>query len=164
MEYIEGLTLKERLSREPMEIEAVLDIGIQIADALNEARKKNVMHRDIKSANILVTDSNHVKVLDFGLATRYLSDDGAESEVNTITTLTEPGTLIGTVAYMSPEQALGKPLDHRTDIFSFGVVLYEMLAGRLPFSGNSQQEMIDALACTRVLRPWLATTTTLLTS
>ncbi len=145
MEYCEGITLQQRLAQGPMELDEVLDIGIQIADALEEARKKKIVHRDIKSSNILLSDRKQVKVLDFGLAKQIISPHQDLSEASTAAKLTESGVVVGTVAYMSPEQALGKQVDHRTDIYSFGVVLYEMLTGRLPFSGNSTPELLDAI-------------------
>jgi len=143
MEYVEGATLRERIQARPMEIGETLDIGIQIADALDEARKRNIVHRDIKSTNILLTSRNQAKVLDFGLAKAFDAKAGAEGA--TATELTQPGGVVGTVSYMSPEQALGKPLDHRSDIFSFGVVLYEMVTGRLPFAEGSSQEILNTI-------------------
>jgi serine/threonine protein kinase len=143
MEYVEGVTLRERIQARPMEIGEILDIGIQIADALDEARKKNIVHRDIKSANILLTPRDQAKVLDFGLAKAFDAEAGAEGA--TATELTQPGGVVGTVSYMSPEQALGKPLDHRSDIFSSGVVLYEMITGRLPFAEGSSQEILNTI-------------------
>jgi TolB-like protein len=141
MEYVEGVTLRERLSAQPLSIEEALEIGIQIADALDQARKRDLVHRDIKSANIMLAARNHVKVLDFGLAKQVRAQPPA-AEAPTATGLTQEGVVIGTVAYMSPEQALGRAVDHRSDIFSFGVVLYEMLTGRLPFAGPSTQEQL----------------------
>ena len=146
MEYVEGETLRERLRRSPITVQEVLETGIQIADALDEARKKNIVHRDIKSGNILLTSRGQVKILDFGLA-KQLRDDTKQdwSQELTDAHLTQTGDVRGTAAYMSPEQALGKAVDHRSDIFSFGIVLYEMLAGRLPFQGNSTTEVVDSI-------------------
>jgi serine/threonine protein kinase len=143
MEYVEGATLRDRIQARPMETEAILDIGIQVADALDEARRKNIVHRDIKSANILITSRNQAKILDFGLAKAFEAKGGGEAA--TATELTQPGGIVGTVSYMSPEQALGKALDHRSDIFSFGVVLYEMITGRLPFAAGSSQQILDII-------------------
>jgi eukaryotic-like serine/threonine-protein kinase len=146
MEYVEGRTLRDRIASEPMALPEVLDIGIQIADALDEARKKNIVHRDIKSVNILLTARGHVKILDFGLAKQLKTiSDTSASDSPTESSLSSSGDVRGTAAYMSPEQALGRSIDHRSDIFSFGVVIYEMLAGRLPFSGNSTTEVVDAI-------------------
>ncbi len=144
MEYIEEMSLVERIRDGPVETQEAIEIGIQIADALEEARKKNIVHRDIKSSNILLTNRKQVKLLDFGLA-KMMESSAELSHLSTETRLTESGILMGTVSYMSPEQALGHSVDHRSDIFSFGVVLYEMLTARLPFSGSTQTEVIDAV-------------------
>jgi serine/threonine protein kinase len=144
MEYIEGSSLMERIRAGPLETQEALEIGIQIADALEEARKKNVVHRDIKSLNILLTPRKQVKLLDFGLAKTTVTSSEL-SHASTESRLTESGMVMGTVSYMSPEQALGHAVDHRSDIFSFGVVLYEMLTSKLPFSGSTQTEVIDAV-------------------
>ena len=143
MEYVDGVSLKERLTGPALTVTEVLAIGIQIADALNEARQKQIVHRDLKPANILLTARGRIKVLDFGLA-KQLSDHGAESRVTT-EGLTEAGVVLGTAAYMSPEQALGREVDHRSDIFSFGVVLYELLTGRRPFDRQSSPELLNAI-------------------
>lgn len=146
MEYVEGKTLRARIAAEPIPIPEVLDIAIQIADALEEARTQNIIHRDIKSLNILLTPRGRVKVLDFGLAKQLRPSGMIDwSGETTQASLSQSGDVRGTPAYMSPEQALGKKVDHRSDIFSFGVVLYEMLTGRLPFTGSSTTEIVDAI-------------------
>ncbi|HEY7161932.1 MAG TPA: protein kinase, partial [Acidobacteriota bacterium] len=147
MEYVEGDTLRHYVSSREVSIQEVLDIAIQIADALDEAHKKNVIHRDIKTSNVLLTPRKFVKILDFGLAKQLPRFKGDHlSDTSTDSLLTGPGNPIrGTTAYMSPEVILGKQVDNRSDIFSFGVVLYEMLTGRLPFTGNSTAEMMDEI-------------------
>ena len=145
MEYVEGQTLAVRISGRPVPIAEIVDIGIQVADALDEAHRKGITHRDIKPANLMLTSRGQVKVLDFGLAKVTLPEGQAlGSDISTVVK-TETGVVMGTVQYMSPEQVLGKAVDHRTDIFSLGVVLYEMATGRLPFSGSSVSETTDRI-------------------
>ncbi len=152
MEFLEGQSIRERIAGKPFRTDELVDVAVQISDALDAAHTRGIVHRDIKPANLFLTQRGQVKVLDFGLAKLAETKRAAEERISAMPTatiaeelLTRPGAAVGTVAYMSPEQARGEDLDARTDLFSFGVVLYEMATGRVPFQGNTLAVVFDAI-------------------
>jgi eukaryotic-like serine/threonine-protein kinase len=156
MELMKGEPLNRVIGGKPMEIEKVIDLTIEISDALDAAHNEGIIHRDIKPANIIVTERGHAKLLDFGLAKQSMKEIESAAELPTGSVhehLTKSGSTMGTVAYMSPEQARGQDLDARTDLFSFGVVIYEMVTGRLPFPGQYTGEVMEGIFAKEPIAP-----------
>src|SRR5713226_4836714 len=145
MQYVEGETLAGRMKKSPLEFHEALDIAVQVADGFAEAHSRGIIHRDIKPQNIMITGRGQAKLMDFGLAKAVRQKPLAESEAETESLFTEPGMVVGTVPYMSPEQVRGEALDARSDIFSFGAVLYEMMSGRQPFTAESPAAIFSAI-------------------
>ena len=145
MEYVDGENIADRISRGPLPVRDAVDVAAQLADALDDAHAHHIVHRDIKSANLIQTRRGLVKVLDFGLAKMEVPSSAASRLESVPLLMTSPGLVVGTVSYMAPEQLMGGAMDHRADLFSAGVVLYEMLAGRLPFVGDSLAEISDRI-------------------
>jgi serine/threonine protein kinase len=144
-ELLEGQTLRQRLFDGPLSLRQAVDYGIQIAKGLVAAHEKRIVHRDLKPENLFITRGDGVKILDFGIAKLTAPELGEDRSLATMTTQTKSGSVLGTVAYMSPEQLRGRPVDHRSDIFSFGAVLYEMLTGKRAFSGETQVDTMTAV-------------------
>ena len=145
MEYVEGQTFKEKISRGPLPLNKALQAAVEIAEALERAHEKGIIHRDLKPANIMVAAGGHLKVMDFGLAKQLVRPEGMDTQEKTLTALSKEGTTIGTLAYMSPEQVRAMPTDARSDIFSFGIMLYEMLTGIHPFKKETGLETVSAI-------------------